>query len=222
MTKGEWQILQLDKIITLLRKAYNPHPPFFFLAELQLCLVNNFMCEAHKSPSNTHWTVESPGRLDVSHRRNHIISGSRKAKCCWNISISCYHGFLKSPLYAVGPLSGVKDSWVDKGLQDQAFWHDRETITNPWNAVLLRWLSLWLLLFIYNKFIAGTELSNTYRADLKKTLSATWTLLRCSLCPKPLRWFVVWLHWFHAMRSSHVLFSWEGSTGGRAGHTEPS
>lgn len=31
----------------------------FFLAELQVCLVNNFECEAHKSPSNTHWTVES-------------------------------------------------------------------------------------------------------------------------------------------------------------------
>lgn len=98
----------------------------FFLAELQLCLVNNFFffftCEAHKSSSNTHWTVQSPGRLNISHRRNHIrIQGSRVLREQSGIFISCYHGFLKSPQYTAGPLSRVKTNWMDQGLQDHVF-----------------------------------------------------------------------------------------------------
>lgn len=102
----------------------------FFLAELQLCLVSNFFfftCEAHKSSSNTHiGQCGVPGRLDISHRRNHIqIQGSQVLREQSGIFISCYHGFLKSLQYTAGPLSRVKTNWMDKGLQDHVFWHER-------------------------------------------------------------------------------------------------
>lgn len=178
-----------------------------------------FTCEAHKSPSNTHWTVKSPGRLDISHRRNHIcIQESRVLLERSGIFISCYHVFLKSPHYTVGPLSEAKTNWMDKGLQDQVFWQERETVTNPWTAVLSRWLSL----YKHTKFTAGTELAHSYRTYPKETLSATWTLLRCSLLPKPPKRFIVWSPMSHPMRTSNVPFSWRGSPEGTAGCTVPS
>lgn len=80
------------------------------------------MCEAHKSPSNTHWTVKSPGRLDISHRRSLIsIQESRVLLERTSTFISCSYVFLKTPHYTVGQLSRATTNWMDKGLQDQLF-----------------------------------------------------------------------------------------------------
>jgi len=52
------------------------------------------MREAHKSPSNTHWTVRSPGGLDISHRRSHIwIQESQVLMEQLGVFISCNHVF---------------------------------------------------------------------------------------------------------------------------------
>jgi len=107
------------------------HPPVkslqstssvFFLAELPLHLLNNFfMCEVHKSPSNTHKTRERfhPGSSDISRRRSHTLDPEVPGTVLSSgIIISCMQVYLSSPRYRAGAITWVKMKWTGKCLQD--------------------------------------------------------------------------------------------------------